>query len=43
MDFLSDYQSTITLVVVGAVVISILFVGLHTDLVEDISDRKKQK
>ena len=43
MDFLSDYQSTITLIVVGAIVIGLLYVGLHTDLVEDVSDRKKQK
>lgn len=36
-------QSTITLLVVGAIIITLLYIGLHTDLVEDVSDRKKKK
>lgn len=34
--------STITILVVGAIIITILYVGLHTDLVEDVSERKEK-
>lgn len=33
--------STITILVVGAIIIGILYIGLHTNLVEDVSSRKK--
>jgi hypothetical protein len=35
--------STITLLVVGAFVITFLYIGLHTDLVEDVSKRKEKR
>ncbi|KKN31120.1 hypothetical protein LCGC14_0827280 [marine sediment metagenome] len=36
-------QSTITLLVVGTIIITLLYIGLHTDLVEDVSNRKTKK
>mgnify|MGYP006409433331 CR=1 FL=1 len=41
-EFLVEYKSTIGLMIAGLVVVSFLYIGLHTDLVEDVSERKKR-
>ncbi|GGG59776.1 hypothetical protein GCM10011403_16340 [Pseudohongiella nitratireducens] len=40
---MGEYQNTISLIVVGLIIISILYIGLHTDLVQDVSGRRKRK
>ena len=42
-EFLVEYQSTIGVLTAGFVVASLLYIGLHTDLVNDVSDRNRRK
>jgi hypothetical protein len=41
-EFFVEYKSTIGLMIAGLIVISFLYIGLHTDLVEDVSERNKR-
>lgn len=34
--------STITILVVGAIIIGILYIGLHTNIVEDVGRKKSE-